>query len=341
MDTLTHALSGALLNRAAAPRQPTPAQLPSGARTAVGFLAAAFPDIDIILIWVDPLTYLNWHRAYTHSLILLPAWALILASVFRWALRRRYPLRAFYGVCVLALAAHIAGDVITAYGTRVLVPLSDVRVSLPTTFIIDPWFTAIIALGLLGSIAWRSNRVAAAGIALLIAYVGVQGAWYVKALALARGYASDNGLSPSGAHALPQPFLPVHWKLVVDDGETYRQAHIRLLGGALAPGADRPWWLRMAAAYRPPGELNWTTVERYGTENPRFAREAWRRPELAAFRQFAVFPYVYRLKRSADEHCAWFTDLRFTLEGMTPPFRYGACRTEDSGAWRLNRLGRW
>src|SRR3974390_1209086 len=44
MDTLTHALSGALLARATAPRQAPPGSLPR--RVAAGFLAGASPDLD-------------------------------------------------------------------------------------------------------------------------------------------------------------------------------------------------------------------------------------------------------------------------------------------------------
>ena len=47
MDTLTHALSGALLVRASAPTVIKPGDLSLGARIAVCTAAAAFPDADI------------------------------------------------------------------------------------------------------------------------------------------------------------------------------------------------------------------------------------------------------------------------------------------------------
>ncbi len=80
MDTLTHALSGALLARATAPAAPRPDQLTTNGRMAIGFVAAAFPDSDFIARWIDPLTYLTTHRGITHSILLLPLWALALAS---------------------------------------------------------------------------------------------------------------------------------------------------------------------------------------------------------------------------------------------------------------------
>ncbi|MEE8266275.1 MAG: metal-dependent hydrolase, partial [Acidiferrobacterales bacterium] len=90
MDTLTHALSGALLARATAPAEPTAGQLSAGKRTLVGFIAAVFPDSDFILRFIDPLTYLNLHRSYLNSVLLWPLWAILLAFIFSLLFRRRY-----------------------------------------------------------------------------------------------------------------------------------------------------------------------------------------------------------------------------------------------------------
>lgn len=77
MDTLTHALSGALLARATLGGSP---HTPAGERVRVAFLAAAFPDIDYLVSWIDPLIYLNVHQGLTHSLVLMPVWAAFLTS---------------------------------------------------------------------------------------------------------------------------------------------------------------------------------------------------------------------------------------------------------------------
>jgi inner membrane protein len=72
MDTLTHALSGALLARATTGIE-KPA-LPLGRRIGIGFMVAAFPDIDVVATWISPLAYLYHHRGVTHSLLMLPLW---------------------------------------------------------------------------------------------------------------------------------------------------------------------------------------------------------------------------------------------------------------------------
>ncbi|HEV7799954.1 MAG TPA: metal-dependent hydrolase, partial [Burkholderiales bacterium] len=80
MDTLTHALAGALLARATAPREQKPDSLPLGRRMFVGFVAAAFPDIDFVTSYLTPLSNIYHHRGITHSLILLPLWAALVAA---------------------------------------------------------------------------------------------------------------------------------------------------------------------------------------------------------------------------------------------------------------------
>jgi hypothetical protein len=57
----THALSGALVARATAPRN---ARISVAARGAAGFFAGAFPDVDVVLSLVSR----SQHRGVTHSI---------------------------------------------------------------------------------------------------------------------------------------------------------------------------------------------------------------------------------------------------------------------------------
>src|SRR5260370_33140446 len=74
MDTLTHALSGALLARATASKDGAPRSIPRPA--AAGFFACAAPDLDFVTAYAGPVAYGLNHRGVTHSLVLLPLWAL-------------------------------------------------------------------------------------------------------------------------------------------------------------------------------------------------------------------------------------------------------------------------
>jgi len=173
VDTLTHALSGALLARATAPKDAPPRSLPR--RIAAGFFACAAPDLDFVVSFVGPVDYLANHRGVTHSLILLPLWALVLSWVLAKILREPRGARALYGVTAMGLALHIAGDVITSYGTMVLAPFSDWRAQIGTTFIIDLWFSGIIVAGLAASAVLRRSRwPAVAASALAVQLDGVR-----------------------------------------------------------------------------------------------------------------------------------------------------------------------
>jgi inner membrane protein len=161
VDTLTHALSGALLGRASA-RSASPDAPRTWERVTVCTLAATFPDSDIVFSWISPLTYLYNHRGITHSIPLLPLWALLLAFVFALILQRDFrKWRLFAGTAALGIGVHIVCDLITSFGTIIFAPLSDARHAWATTFVIDLWFSGIVLAGLIAAAIWRRTRVPA------------------------------------------------------------------------------------------------------------------------------------------------------------------------------------
>jgi inner membrane protein len=340
MDTFTHALSGALLACATAPSVPANNQLTLRERVLVGALAAAFPDSDFILRWTtDLLTYLNLHRGITHSLIMLPFWGSLLAVLFWWAWNRQKPWRAYLGVSLLGISVHIAGDVITAYGTQLFAPLSSYKAAWPTTFIIDPWFTGIIILGLWG--AWhrpRSRLPAAVGLAALVAYVGLQGILRTQALALGHEYAHRQQLEMLQLHALPQPLSPFNWKLVVVTPAEYHVGRLNLRRQQpVAPrSSEAPRWMQLYTAYPPADAIQWIRYPH--PQQNTLTRTVWEHEALQDYRRFALLPTLYAIEESTTCLCVWFMDLRFILPGLTPPFRYGGCRQGEEAEWELRHL---
>ncbi len=344
MDTLTHALSAALLARATAPAHRTPDQLSKRSRMLAGLLAGAFPDSDVVVgLFTDPLTYLNLHRGITHSLLLMPIWAFFLSGILTLLWRLRYGWTAFYGVVLYGIAIHIAGDVITTFGTQVLAPFSDYKAIVPTTFIIDLNFTAIILGGLILSWWWgRSRLPSLLALALLAAYVG--GQWWLmgQARAIGERYAAAEQLEAAGVHALPQPLSPFNWKLIVQSDDGYRVAYLGLYRHDVpkAPADDAGLFTRLLALYRPADALEWEEVPMFGEsdEVAEIAREAWEQPVFAGYRRFAEFPALYGYDERAEGSCVWFTDLRFSLEGLRNPFLFGLCRTDPGSPWVAYRL---
>lgn len=325
MDTLTHALSGALLARAVVP----PGR-PAARYVAAGFLACAAPDLDFLAAW-SPIDYLVYHRGVTHSLVLLPLWAFALAWLLSKILREPGGWRALYWLSAAALALHIAADLITSFGTQILAPFSDWRAAIGTTFIIDLWFSGIIVAGLVASALFRRSRApAVVGLGILLAYVGLQYLLKQAALDFARAHAREYGMKQVQVH--PRPVSPFNWAVFASDDEKHDVANINLIRET--PKSWHPgdgFIARLDAAYLPLHSALWRTRYRYGTQDPARAKEAWNSEALAVFRWFAAVPAF----DGREGDCYYFVDLRFATPGGEPtPFRFGACRSDAT--WTLS-----
>ena len=78
MDTVTHVLLGTAC-AVAVSKKPAWSDESLRPRLLVAGIAAAFPDVDYLSFWIHPLLFLaDWHRTFTHSLVLLPVWAAVI-----------------------------------------------------------------------------------------------------------------------------------------------------------------------------------------------------------------------------------------------------------------------
>lgn len=338
MDTLTHALSGMLLARATAKTQTDKPQLPLYVRLWSGFLAAAFPDADFVSRYFGSLSYFEHHRGVTHSFIMLPLWALLLSLVFSLLWRRRYAWQMFYALSAMSLLIHILGDVITAYGTMVFAPLSDWRLSMPTTFIIDLYFSGIILVALLLAWAMKANgqRIATVGLVTLVAYIGLQGAWHYQASQVAQQKVQDMQVTNAEVSVIPQPLSPRHWKLIISADAQYHIAYLNLSDAAPQENIDSgDFWSNLKSLYRPASQLQWETAHQYGEgeTTQQLAQAAWSIAELKVLHRFMQYPSLYEVETRSEGICAWFLDQRFVLRGLRKPFRFGACR-QEGGDWQ-------
>ncbi len=343
MDTLTHALSGALLARAMAPPASARNFMPLSRRVMLGALAAAFPDLDFIASHLSPLAYLHYHRGVTHSLLMLPLWAVALGWLVAMAARDRPRWRTYAGIVAAGIAIHILGDLITNYGTMIFAPVSSVRYAWSTTFIIDLWFTGILVAGLAAAAVWRRSRVPATlGLAVLAGYIGFQHVQQQRAIAFGVEYAATHGMRGAKVSAMPRPVSPFNWMVIVAGPDRYRYALVNLArkGMPEANAHERGFIARLDAPYLPVARAVWVPVDRYGTTPAQaaIAQEVWRQEGFRFFRWFATYPALLRVDSGNPATCAWFHDLRFFTPGRTEwPFRYGMCR-EGDGAWKPYRL---
>lgn len=342
MDPLTHALAGAALARATAPRHAPGDRLSVRARVVAGTVAAVFPDIDGLLLYVSPVAYLDQHRGLTHSVLLLPLWSFLLAWLFALIARDRRGWRRWFGICALGIASHTVLDLVTSYGTMLAAPVSWHRFSLRTTFIIDLWLSSFLVAGLLASVAFRRSRVPAiAACAAVVAYVGFQFALQERAVAFGVAHAVANRLDGATVVAHPRPVSPFNWSVYVLEGERIHATHVNLIRRRAEPEppVDAGFIERLDAPYRPLDDATWDVHSRFGESDAErtLARSAWLADELAFFRRFAELP-VYD-GTTPGSRCVWFFDLRFAAPGRNVlPFRYGVCRAAADARWRVHEI---
>ncbi|MEN8204801.1 MAG: metal-dependent hydrolase [Pseudomonadota bacterium] len=341
MDTITHSLLGALVVRSVFPAQQSRHPFSNRQRLLAGAIAGAFPDIDYIASWVDPMIYLTlWHRSITHSFVMLPLWALLAGITLSFVFRQRQEWRYLSMLAGVAMLSHIASDLITVYGTQVLAPLSSWRASIGITFIIDPWFTLIVLIGFITGYKSASHRLPYGSLAVLLAYVLFQGGLKQHALSIAQDHVHRESISAVRVAAFPQPFSPFNWKIIIETDDYYDISYVNLSGGYATTGVGMGFWDKVRNTYQTPEQMIWQRQMRFGDADPEVERVEmlWHNEQLDCFRRFAELPVLYRIDQGMENSCVWFTDLRYVLPYMTPPFIYGLCQKTRDTIWELNRL---
>lgn len=337
MDPATHAVFGALASRAVSgPSTTTNNNFGKYFPLVVTTVAATLPDIDYLLFPLDPLTFLaEWHRTYSNSIVLLPFWTLLLTGIIV-LLFPRLRKHSFMvgGFVALGIGSHILLDLLTVYGTRLFFPLSDDKFTLGTTFIIDPCISLVIFIGLVASFFRAPRIIAIVTIILVCVYVLFQ--WQLKNI-------QKEVWDKAGYETivLPQPYSPFHFRIINRENNHYKTALVDYLGISekLQHWEGTIPFIQHVSAFRSSRNIRWETWSLFGEtpEHRTLARTVWNHNEMALYRDFALYPALYRVEENNGETCVWFSDLRYHISIMTPSFRYGMCR-EDNNEWKRYRL---
>ena len=161
MDTITHGIAGALIGKAIFRGEDMFAAHPMNRGRIITWslmLGAIFPDSDVIRDFFssDKLLIVTWHRSITHSLVMLPLWALVLAGITRaFANSRKWEAPSFMaltGIYAAGILSHILLDLVTSFGTMIWSPLQWSRPAWDLIFIVDFTLTAIFLVPQL--LAW-------------------------------------------------------------------------------------------------------------------------------------------------------------------------------------------
>lgn len=198
MDIATHAILGATIACAFAGGD-------SRARiAAVGATAACVPDLDVLIRDPqDPLLTLEYHRHFSHSLLLSIPIALLVGLVWKLVFRARLHVVRCVVAAFLGCLSAVLLDACTSYGTKLLWPFADDRIALSIISIVDPVFTGVLVLFLTLALLRRMSKIAGIGVVLAGVYLAT-GYWQQQRVQSALVSYTNDAAQPY-THTLTRP----------------------------------------------------------------------------------------------------------------------------------------
>ena len=202
-----------------------------------GAVAGTLPDLDVFVPLGDVVKDFTYHRSASHSLFVLA----LLTPLLAWLITRihadtREMYRRWMLAIYLVFATHVLLDSLTAYGTQIFWPISELPVSLSTVFIIDPSYTLPLLLGVVAALVMtrdsdRGHLLNRYGLMLSSLYLG----WTL----IAKTIVDDNvenalreqGIEHERVFTTPAPFNSLLWRAVVRGEGGYYEAYYSLFDG--------------------------------------------------------------------------------------------------------------
>jgi inner membrane protein len=230
MDSVTQFLLGAAVGGAMLG--------PQAGRKALlwGGVCGTLPDLDIFIPHSDPVAAFTHHRGVTHAIFFLT----LATPAIAWLIERIHPeLRRFrvrlWLAVWLCLATHPLLDCFTVYGTQILLPFSDYPVAWSTIFIIDPFYTVPLAVGVILALRRSSTRAAhtarlcVAALAISSAYLLATVAIKAQVDAVTRATLSSEQIAADRFLTTPALFNTLLWRIVVMTPQGYLEGYYSLL----------------------------------------------------------------------------------------------------------------
>lgn len=226
MDPVTQFALGAVAAQAAFGKQ-------LGKRAwLIGGLAGAAPDLDILLRSdSDPLFAIEMHRHFTHSLAFIPIGGALAALPWLASSTARSKAKWIFLASILGYATHGLLDACTTYGTHLLWPFSNLRVSWDIVAIIDPLFTLTLIAGMVWAARTNSMRPAGLALALGLTYLGFGAVQHKRALDAQAEIAQVRGHIIERGAAFPSIGNNKVWRSLYRVGNTYYADRISISWG--------------------------------------------------------------------------------------------------------------
>ncbi|MGH7597659.1 MAG: metal-dependent hydrolase [bacterium] len=294
MDNLTHSLTGALAAKIIETAKPAAVDEAKQKRQVFWLLVASanLPDIDVALGFLgDPIFSISHHRGITHSLLFAPVLALFPAALFCfWGKLKNFKM--LWRLAWFGILMHIFFDVITPFGTQLFAPFSKTKYALDWMFIIDPFFTGILALTLLLGKLFKSRRqqIILGGSIFVVLYLSVEMLNHHRAYKRMEEAMRREGIAATKISALPQPLSIFRWMGMAQTERGVVQTFFSLF-------VDK-------------GNLQLT---KYENAIDKFVARVLQTEEAKWYKTFARHPWI-RSEQQGDRHVVELHDLKFSID---------------------------
>ncbi len=235
MDPVTQGALGAAAALAiAGPRSP----LSWGAVAWLGAAGGMAADLDVLIrSSEDSLLSIEYHRHFTHSLSFIPLGGALCGAPFLASATLRRHWRWVLAATTLGYATHALLDALTTYGTLLLWPWSNYRVSWRIVSVVDPLFTLPLLAAVIVAAKRCSRRAVWAGLGWIGVYLALCGWQHARAASVAQRLARLRGHTVERASVFPSFANNVTWRSLYQSGGRYYVDKIRV-----------PWSLRACAS---------------------------------------------------------------------------------------------
>ncbi|MCW5517225.1 metal-dependent hydrolase [Muriicola sp. Z0-33] len=221
MDSLTQIVLGAAVGEAVLGKK-------VGSKAALyGAIAGTIPDLDMLSAYfVDLVTYTEWHRGFSHSIL----FSLLMAPIFGWLISKierksGASYKDWSRLMFWGLFTHPLLDAFTTWGTQLFWPF-DLRLAFQNIFVIDPLYTLPFLIFLImalrqkrGSIKRRKYN----NLGLIVSSGYLLVSLILKGIAYNRFVENLDiqGVSYQEIAIRPTAFNTILWTANIDAGDAY------------------------------------------------------------------------------------------------------------------------
>lgn len=294
MDNLTHSLTGALAAKIIDHTQKSPGDSAQYKQKAFWLilLCANLPDIDVVAgFFGDRIFSMQHHRGITHSILFAPVFAALPAAAFYFLFKLKN-FKALWISSLVGIFIHIFFDVITTFGTQLFAPFSTTRYALDWMFIVDPFFTGILALALFAQkiTAQRKKLFVFAGSTLVLLYLSVEMINHHLAYSRVHEAMAQQGNTEARISALPQPLSIFRWKGLAQTDERVLQTFFSVSG-----------------------ETDSLAFENHNNAQDEFVQKAMHTRAGKWYMTFSRHPWI-QSTQNGNLYVVEFRDLQFTVD---------------------------